>query len=314
MRAAAAGRDRGGAENALRGRTDRRRQRDRRRRCRVARRFARTTGASASARYARPTPQHIEDGARRSQSVGATPGTGSAATRARAHSRIAPRTFSSATARALMAVIVREAGKTLENALGDVREAVDFLRYYATEARRLFCRPVCAAGPDRREQYARAARPRPVRLHIALEFPARDLHGPGRRGARRRQSGARQAGRADADHGLPGGQAAARGRRAARRAAPVAPAAALSARRWSKTRASKASRSPAPTRRPGHIQRALADRRGAIVPFIAETGGINAMIADSSALPEQVVRDAVRSAFDSAGQRCSAARVLVRAG
>jgi RHH-type proline utilization regulon transcriptional repressor/proline dehydrogenase/delta 1-pyrroline-5-carboxylate dehydrogenase len=58
------------------------------------------------------------------------------------------------------------------------------------------------------------------------------------------------------------------------------------------------------------IQRGLADRRTEIVPFIAETGGINAMIADSSALPEQVVRDAVRSAFDSAGQRCSAARVL----
>ena len=58
------------------------------------------------------------------------------------------------------------------------------------------------------------------------------------------------------------------------------------------------------------IQKALADRRGAIVPFIAETGGLNAMIADSSALPEQVVRDVVRSAFDSAGQRCSAARVL----
>ncbi len=58
------------------------------------------------------------------------------------------------------------------------------------------------------------------------------------------------------------------------------------------------------------IQKALAERRGPIVPFIAETGGINAMIADSSALPEQVVRDVVRSAFDSAGQRCSAARVL----
>jgi RHH-type proline utilization regulon transcriptional repressor/proline dehydrogenase/delta 1-pyrroline-5-carboxylate dehydrogenase len=58
------------------------------------------------------------------------------------------------------------------------------------------------------------------------------------------------------------------------------------------------------------IQKALADRRNAIVPFIAETGGLNAMIADSSALPEQVVRDTVRSAFNSAGQRCSAARVL----
>ena len=58
------------------------------------------------------------------------------------------------------------------------------------------------------------------------------------------------------------------------------------------------------------IQSALADRRGAIVPFIAETGGLNAMIADFSALPEQVIRDVVRSAFDSAGQRCSAARLF----
>ena len=58
------------------------------------------------------------------------------------------------------------------------------------------------------------------------------------------------------------------------------------------------------------IQRALSDRRSAIVPFIAETGGINAMIADSSALIEQVVNDAIRSAFNSAGQRCSAARIF----
>jgi len=58
------------------------------------------------------------------------------------------------------------------------------------------------------------------------------------------------------------------------------------------------------------IQKTLAERRNDIVPFIAETGGINAMIVDSTALPEQVVSDCVRSAFDSAGQRCSAARVL----
>ena len=58
------------------------------------------------------------------------------------------------------------------------------------------------------------------------------------------------------------------------------------------------------------IQRTLVGRHGPIIPLIAETGGLNAMIADSSALPEQVVRDAVRSAFDSAGQRCSAARVI----
>ncbi|MDP6604047.1 MAG: aldehyde dehydrogenase family protein, partial [Rhodospirillales bacterium] len=58
------------------------------------------------------------------------------------------------------------------------------------------------------------------------------------------------------------------------------------------------------------INRALAARAGAIVPLIAETGGQNAMIVDSSALPEQVVGDAVTSAFQSAGQRCSALRVL----
>ncbi|MGA8261585.1 MAG: bifunctional proline dehydrogenase/L-glutamate gamma-semialdehyde dehydrogenase PutA [Arenicellales bacterium] len=58
------------------------------------------------------------------------------------------------------------------------------------------------------------------------------------------------------------------------------------------------------------IHKTLADKPGPIVPLIAETGGQNAMIVDSSALPEQVVKDAVRSAFDSAGQRCSALRVL----
>ncbi|MBM3514258.1 MAG: aldehyde dehydrogenase family protein, partial [Alphaproteobacteria bacterium] len=58
------------------------------------------------------------------------------------------------------------------------------------------------------------------------------------------------------------------------------------------------------------INRALAARSGPLATLIAETGGQNAMIVDSSALPEQVARDAVRSAFQSAGQRCSALRVL----
>jgi RHH-type proline utilization regulon transcriptional repressor/proline dehydrogenase/delta 1-pyrroline-5-carboxylate dehydrogenase len=58
------------------------------------------------------------------------------------------------------------------------------------------------------------------------------------------------------------------------------------------------------------IHRALARREGPIVPLIAETGGVNAMLADSSALPEQVVDDTVISAFQSAGQRCSAQRIL----
>ena len=58
------------------------------------------------------------------------------------------------------------------------------------------------------------------------------------------------------------------------------------------------------------INRALAAKDGPIVPLIAETGGINAMIADSTALPEQVADDVVTSAFRSAGQRCSACRIL----
>jgi len=58
------------------------------------------------------------------------------------------------------------------------------------------------------------------------------------------------------------------------------------------------------------INRTLAARPGPLVPFIGETGGLNAMIADSSALPEQVIADVLSSAFNSAGQRCSALRIL----
>lgn len=58
------------------------------------------------------------------------------------------------------------------------------------------------------------------------------------------------------------------------------------------------------------INQTLANRSGPIVPLIAETGGLNAMIVDSSALPEQIVVDVMNSAFNSAGQRCSALRVL----
>ncbi len=155
----------------------------------------------------------------------------------------------------LMAVMVREAGKTLENALGDVREAIDFLRYYAGEARRLFVGPVALPGPTGETNTLTLRGRGAVRLHLAVEFPARDLHRPGGRRAGGRQCRARQAGRADADHRLPGDEAAARGRRAARRAAPAAGRRATWAQRWSRTRASGASPSPARTRRPGRSRR-----------------------------------------------------------
>ena len=122
----------------------------------------------------------------------------------------------------LIGVMVREAGKTLENALADLREAIDFLRYYAYEARRQFEKPADDERPDRRDQHAHPARTRPLRLHQPLELSAGDLHGPGGGRARSRQSGARQAGRADAHHRLPRHAASARGRRARRRAAAPA--------------------------------------------------------------------------------------------
>ena len=84
--------------------------------------------------------------------------------------------------------------------------------------------------------------------------------------------------------------------------------------RWSPIRASPASPSPARPRPRARSTSRWRARAGPIVPFIAETGGQNAMIVDSSALPEQVVADVLTSAFDSAGQRCSALRLLYRAG
>ncbi|MEZ5842127.1 MAG: bifunctional proline dehydrogenase/L-glutamate gamma-semialdehyde dehydrogenase PutA [Hyphomicrobiaceae bacterium] len=209
----------------------------------------------------------------------------------------------------LMAVIVREAGKTLLNAEADLREAVDFLRYYASEARRLFGEPLHLAGPTGETNTLTLAG-RGVFASIApWNFPIAIFTG--------QVAAALAAGNAVAAkpapqtpitafltvkllheagvppgvlHLLPGGGAVGATLVKDRRIAGVAFTGSTNTG-WA-------------------IQKALAERRGPIVPFIAETGGINAMIVDSSALPEQVVRDAVRSAFDSAGQRCSAARVM----
>ena len=90
------------------------------------------------------------------------------------------------------------------------------------------------------------------------------------------------------------------------------PAGLRSAPRWSPIPASPASPSPGrPQPRSAIARTLLEDDARPIVPLIAETGGINAMIVDSTALPEQVVADIVTSAFRSAGQRCSALRLLL---
>jgi RHH-type transcriptional regulator, proline utilization regulon repressor / proline dehydrogenase / delta 1-pyrroline-5-carboxylate dehydrogenase len=209
----------------------------------------------------------------------------------------------------LMAVIVREAGKTLENALGDVREAIDFLRYYAAEARRLFAGPVSLKGPTGEtntielrgrgpftcispwnfplaiftgQVAAALAAGNPVLAKPAEQTPIIAFLAAGLLNEAGLPPGVLQL--------LPGDGAVGAALIKDPRVAGVA-FTGSNATGWA-------------------IQSALAERRGAFVPLIAETGGLNAMIADSSALPEQAIRDVVRSAFDSAGQRCSAARML----
>ncbi|MFZ4809013.1 MAG: bifunctional proline dehydrogenase/L-glutamate gamma-semialdehyde dehydrogenase PutA [Hyphomicrobiaceae bacterium] len=209
----------------------------------------------------------------------------------------------------LMAVIVREAGKTLENAQGDIREAVDFLRYYASEARRLFSGPVALPGPTG-ERNALTLRGRGVFACISpWNFPIAIFTGQVAaalaagntvvaKPAEQTPITAFLATQLLHEAGVPPGALQLL-------AGDGGIGAALVRDPRTKGVAFTGSNETA-----WAIQKTLADRRGAIVPFIAETGGLNAMIADSSALPEQVVRDVVRSAFDSAGQRCSAARVL----
>ncbi len=198
----------------------------------------------------------------------------------------------------LLALIVREAGKSLPNAIAEVREAIDFLRYYADQARStlgagyralgvvtcispwnfplaIFTGQVAAALVAGNAVLAKPAEETPL---IAAQGVA-ILHEAGVPRAMLQL--------------VPGDGAIG----AALVAAPETTAVMF-------TGSTEVARL---------IQRELAKRLlpdGAPIPFIAETGGQNAMIVDSSALAEQVVADVIASAFDSAGQRCSALRIL----
>ena len=147
-------------------------------------------------------------------------------------------------------------------------------------------------------------------MHQPVELPAGDFRGPGERGAGCGQCGARQTGRADAVDCGPRRSALPPGRRAE---------GGLAAHAWTGETvgasivgdpriAGVAFTGSVETARA--INRTLAGRAGPIAPLIAETGGLNAMIVDSTALPEQVVADVIASAFQSAGQRCSSLRLL----
>lgn len=210
----------------------------------------------------------------------------------------------------LMALCVREAGKTVPDAIAEVREAVDFLRYYAARGEHLFGEPVLLPGPTG-ERNSLGLRGRGVFVCISpWNFPLAIFTG--------QVSAALAAGNAviakpaeqtpliahravellleagvpgEVLHFLPGDGETIGGRAVADpRIAGVA-----------FTGSSETARA---------INRALAARDGPIALFIAETGGQNALFVDSSALPEQVVTDTLYSAFNSAGQRCSALRVL----
>ena len=210
----------------------------------------------------------------------------------------------------LMALMVREAGKTLENAQSDLREAVDFLRYYAAEARAKFEMPRALVGPTG-ERNEISLHGRGVFAAISpWNFPLAIFTG--------QIAGALAAGNAVV--AKPAEQTplvAARAVRLLHRAGVPAdvlhflpgPGGEVGAALVADPRVDGVVFTGG-TDTGRAISQALAARMGPIPKLIAETGGLNAMIVDSSALPEQVVDDALRSAFDSAGQRCSALRVL----
>ncbi|HTQ14432.1 MAG TPA: bifunctional proline dehydrogenase/L-glutamate gamma-semialdehyde dehydrogenase PutA [Rhizomicrobium sp.] len=210
----------------------------------------------------------------------------------------------------LMALAVREAGKTLPNALGEVREAVDFLRYYATQARAQFEDSQRLPGPTGEENDL-SLHGRGVFACISpWNFPLAIFTG--------QVAGALAAG--NAVLAKPAEQT------------PLIAAAATRLLHEAGVPRDILALLPGEGPRIGNalfgddrlagvaftgsteaalaINRALAARSGPIATLIAETGGQNAMIVDSTALPEQVCRDVLASAFDSAGQRCSACRVL----
>jgi RHH-type proline utilization regulon transcriptional repressor/proline dehydrogenase/delta 1-pyrroline-5-carboxylate dehydrogenase len=210
----------------------------------------------------------------------------------------------------LVALAVREAGKSLPDSVAELREAVDFLRYYAARARIDMSVAQRMPGPTGESNDLRLEGRGVFGCISPWNFPLAIFTGQvgaalaagnavlAKPAAQTPLIAARavqllhQAGvPAEILHFLPGSGASVGGRIVSdpRVAGIVFTGSTETARR---------------------IQKSLAERDGPLATLIAETGGQNAMIVDSSALPEQVVADVVQSAFNSAGQRCSALRVL----
>ncbi|MFZ4531148.1 MAG: bifunctional proline dehydrogenase/L-glutamate gamma-semialdehyde dehydrogenase PutA [Alsobacter sp.] len=209
----------------------------------------------------------------------------------------------------LIGLLQVEAGKTLDDAVAELREAVDFLRYYAAQARSLFGAGETLPGPTGEENRL-LHRGRGVFICISpWNFPLAIFVGQVAAGL--------AAGNAVV--AKPAGQTPLIAFEAVRALHEAGvPASALHLVPGDGTVGARLVAHPAvagvaftgSTRTARAINRALAAKDGPIVPLIAETGGINAMIVDATALPEQVADDVVTSAFRSAGQRCSALRLL----
>ncbi len=211
---------------------------------------------------------------------------------------------------ALMVLIVREGGRTIPDALSEVREAIDYCRYYALRARTEFGAAEGLPGPTG-ERNTLALHGRGVFACIApWNFPLAIFTGQVAaalaagnaviaKPAEQTPLVAAAAVRLLHQAGIPGDVLALLPGDGAGVGAPLIADPRIAG--VALTGSSETARA---------INRVLAERPGPIVPLIAETGGVNALIADSSALPEQLVADVITSAFNSAGQRCSALRVL----
>ena len=210
----------------------------------------------------------------------------------------------------LMALCIREAGKTVVDAQMEVREAIDFLRYYAMECRRLFGSDKQLPGPVGERDSLRL-RARGIFICISpWNFPVAIYAG--------QVAAALAAG--NSVLAKPAEQTSLTAMFVTELMYEAGiPRKVLSFIPGDGARIAK--QALADPRITGvaftgsydvakSIEMALAERSGPIATLMAETGGINAMLVDSTALPEQVVMDAVISAFNSAGQRCSACRVL----
>jgi len=207
-------------------------------------------------------------------------------------------------------LLVREAGKTLPDAIAEIREAADFCRYYAARGRELFAAPRPLDGPVG-ELNLLSLHGRGVFACISpWNFPLAIFTG--------QVTAALMAGNSVLAKPAPATTLIAHAMTRLLHEAGIPRDVLQLAPADGPLFGATALTHPAlagvaftgSTATAATINRTLAGRDGPIVPLIAETGGVNAMIVDATALPEQVVDDVIASAFTSAGQRCSALRVL----